>query len=335
MIKFDELKQEFITLRRKVNHGDIFQSLGDLMKESLNKIPPQPLTVVSLPVDGEFALNRIQSYTHEINQLSENEDFDVDSHDFRVKDTDLEIIVEQLANPIAKYRDTGAFFFLSDVIQNDLLTHEQLIWLTDYLISDEQLFAHILEPQNDAIYRRSFSVMVLSLLLFSNRIKASFMSEKQMDRVINQVALYAALERDGRGFINDNGWAHAFTHIGNTVSEIFLMPDLVRADKMFVLGAVLSGYRELSQPLTFGETSRLVEVIIYVANQHDLYADYLLFNLKMWRKDLVTHTPPHTQRQWQQLYNRSQFFHEILLRGKNDVPEAVFDYVNMTKNYLA
>jgi hypothetical protein len=54
-----------------------------------------------------------------------------------------------------------------------------------------------------------------------------------------------------------NGWAHAFTHIGNAVAEIFLMPDLVRADKVFVLGAVLAGYHELSQPLTFGETERL------------------------------------------------------------------------------
>ena len=132
-----------------------------------------------------------------------------------------------------------------------------------------------------------------------------------------------------------SGWAHAFTHIGNAVAEIFLMPDLVRADKVFVLGAVLAGYHELSQPLTFGETERLVEVITHISKQHELYADYLLLTLKMWRKDLVTQTPPKTQQQWQQLYNRSQFFHEILLRGKNEVPEAVFDYVSVTKNYLA
>jgi hypothetical protein len=109
----------------------------------------------------------------------------------------LALIVEQLASPLPKYRDTGAFFFLSDMIQNDLLSEEQLRWLTDYLVSDEQLFAHILEPQNDAIYRRSFSVLVLSLLLFSNRIKTPFMSETQLNHVIDQVALYAALERDG------------------------------------------------------------------------------------------------------------------------------------------
>jgi hypothetical protein len=87
--------------------------------------------------------------------------------------------------------------------------------------------------------------------------------------------------------------------------------------------------------LTFGETERLVEVITHISKQHELYADYLLLTLKMWRKDLVTQTPPKTQQQWQQLYNRSQFFHEILLRGKNEVPEAVFDYVSVTKNYLA
>ena len=104
------------------------------------------------------------------------------------------------------------------MIQNDLLSEEQLRWLTDYLVSDEQLFAHILEPQNDAIYRRSFSVLVLSLLLFSNRIKTPFMSETQLNHVIDQVALYAALERDGRGFIDENGWAHAL-RILETLSQ--------------------------------------------------------------------------------------------------------------------
>lgn len=334
MIELDELKKEFITLRQKVRNGDVFQSLGELMKESLHKMPPQSLTTVSLPVDGEFALKRMQNYTQRADQMTESETA-MEDFDFQVKDADLALIVEQLASPLPKYRDTGAFFFLSDMIQNDLLSEEQLRWLTDYLVSDEQLFAHILEPQNDAIYRRSFSVLVLSLLLFSNRIKTPFMSETQLNHVIDQVALYAALERDGRGFIDENGWAHAFTHIGNAVAEIFLMPDLVRADKVFVLGAVLAGYHELSQPLTFGETERLVEVITHISKQHELYADYLLLTLKMWRKDLVTQTPPKTQQQWQQLYNRSQFFHEILLRGKNEVPEAVFDYVSVTKNYLA
>ncbi|MER2234626.1 MAG: hypothetical protein ABS885_06285, partial [Leuconostoc mesenteroides] len=117
MIELDELKKEFITLRQKVRNGDVFQSLGELMKESLHKMPPQSLTTVSLPVDGEFALKRMQNYTQRADQMTESETATED-FDFQVKDTDLALIVEQLASPLPKYRDTGAFFFLSDMIQN-------------------------------------------------------------------------------------------------------------------------------------------------------------------------------------------------------------------------
>jgi len=334
MTEFEKLKQEFVALRQKVRDGNIFQSLGDLMAEALREMPPKPSTEVILPVDGEYALQRIQEYTHQLDLIAEA-DPDVQHVDFHISDTDLHVITEQLANPQPQYRDTGAFFFLSDMVQNDLLAPEQLRWLTEYLSSDEQLFSHILEPHNDGIYRRSFSVMILSLLLYANRVKKPFLSDSQLDDLIDQVALYAALERDGRGFIGQNGWAHAFTHVGNAAAEIFLMPQLIRADKLFLMSAMLAGFRELSDPLTFGETGRLVEVLSKLAKQHALYSDYMLLTLKNWRKDLVTQTPPKTQARWQQFYNRSQFFHEIILLNPSDVPKAITDYVNETKNYLS
>nr|MWN20581.1 DUF2785 domain-containing protein [Leuconostoc lactis] len=69
------------------------------------------------------------------------------------------------ADTLPKYRDTGAFFFLSDIIQNQLLSESQMRWLITDLVSDEQLFAHIFEVNNAAIYRRSFSVLLVSLLV--------------------------------------------------------------------------------------------------------------------------------------------------------------------------
>ena len=64
---------------------------------------------MSLPVDGEFALKRMQNYTQRADQMTESETATED-FDFQVKDADLALIVEQLASPLPKYRDTGAFF---------------------------------------------------------------------------------------------------------------------------------------------------------------------------------------------------------------------------------
>ncbi|CAM3177740.1 DUF2785 domain-containing protein [Leuconostoc rapi] len=332
MAELEDLQQKMIRLRHKTREGEIFQSLGESIAELVGHLDLVPATSVILPKNDDTVLTYMQMHGQQL------PDDDIPSENLSdesmITDDVLMAIAEQLANPVPKYRDNGAFVFLSDMIQKNLISEKQMSWLTDYFVSDEQLFGHIFERANDGIYRRSFSVLILSLLLFIQRTKKSFLTDKQMSKIINQVALYAILERDTRGFIGTNGWAHAFTHIGNVVAEIMMMPKLVRADKLFVLASMLAGYRELKQPLMMGETERLVEVVIYAANAHRLYCDYVLLTLKLWRKDLVTRQSIATEANWHQLYNRTRFFHAIILSGEQNVPKMIYDYVEQTKGYL-
>lgn len=333
MTELVDLKNKIISLRQQTRRGEIFQSLMPQISFELSQLTIQPSSPVVLPTNGKQFLERVQIYTQQGDLQAESMSNLTNSAG--ISNEDLKLAVEQLANPLPEYRDAGAFLFLSDAIQNDLLLEEQLIWLTDSLSSDEQLFSHILEPENDAIYRRSFSMLILSLLLFTQRTRTKFMTLKQLDHVINQVAIYVMLERDTRGYIGTNGWAHAFTHVGNALAEILMMPQLMRADKLFLLASMLAGYREPKKPLVMGETERLVEVAMYAANAHELYSDYILLTLKLWRKDLVTRRTLKTEAQWHQLYNRSRFFHEIILRGAKNVPKQLYDYADQTKDYLA
>lgn len=332
MMTLSVLQTQFIALKNKTRDGEIFQSLGETMAEILAELSPQPITAVALPVDGEQALIAMRAYSQQLEAAAQAHGGETQL--LPVPDETLRLAVAQLANPLPKYRDTGAFFFLSDIIQNQLLSESQMRWLITDLVSDEQLFAHIFEVNNAAIYRRSFSVLLVSLLLFTQRTKTAFMSDDLLDYVINRVALYAALERDARGFIGTNGWAHAFTHIGNAVNEIMLMPKLMRADKLFLMASMLAGYRELHQPLVMGETDRIAEVALRAAQTHAIYEDYLLLTLKLWRKDLVTRQAPQSEGRWHQLYNRTRFFHAILLTDRQAVPDAVYHYVEQTKDYL-
>ncbi|ADG40488.1 MULTISPECIES: DUF2785 domain-containing protein [Leuconostoc] len=332
MTELEELQQKMINLRHKTREGEVFQSLGEAISEIVGHLDLLPVTPVLTPKNDDEILSYMQMYRQ---QPSEGDVLsDGLSDDTNISDDVLMAIAEQLANPTAKYRDNGAFVFLSDIIQKNLISEAQMSMLANYFVSDDQLFAHIFERANDGIYRRSFSMLMLSLLLFIQRTKKPFLTDIQLSRIIDQVALYAILERDTRGFINTNGWAHAFTHIGNVVSEIMLMPKLVRADKLFVLASMLAGYRELKLPLMMGETERLVEVVIYAANAHRLYCDYVLITLKLWRKDLVTRQNIATEANWHQLYNRTRFFHAIILTGAQNVPKSIYDYVEQTKGYL-
>ncbi|MGX7052239.1 DUF2785 domain-containing protein [Leuconostoc palmae] len=327
-----QLQEQFINIREKTRSGEIFQSLGDKIASVLNDAERDALTDIQLPQNGEAALEIIKRYNRQ--SESSNTDHQNIYNVDMISDNDLLIVVQQLANPLPKFRDTGAFFFISDVIQNDLITEKQMHWLMAYLIDDTRLFGHIFEPNNDAIYQRSFAILVISLLLFTHRTRKSFLTVNELDHVINKVALYAALERDTRGFIGTNGWAHAFTHIANAIAELLMFPHLMRADKLFLLASMLAGYRELQQPLMMGETERIVEVTNFSANKHAVYHDYVLLTLKLWRKDLVTRKPPQDEGRWHQMYNRTRFFNTLMLRGRDDVPEKIYAYIEQTRDFL-
>ena len=83
-----------------------------------------------------------------------------------------------------------------------------------------------------------------------------------------------------------------------------------------------------------GELARMTEVALRAAQTHALYEDYLLLTLKLWRKDLVTRQAPQSEGRWHQLYNRTRFFHAILLAERQAVPDAIYHYVEQTKDYL-
>lgn len=331
MDSLTKIKTSMGQIRLKTQKGLIFESLGDLMLPLRKNLAPSEVTPVMLPDDSQDALTIIEKYQ---DLWAHN-----DEHHFVTNDlsnSDLQLIVKQLASPNEKYRDTGAFFFLSMAIQNDHLSQEQLAWLTAEVIKDDALFSHLMEKPNNASFGRSYHLAILWMLLVKNRTSTrSFISEQLLDRVVDQVALISLIERDTRGFIDGKGWVHIFTHLANVLNELFMLPNLQRADKVYLTATIMTNFRLLDTPLTMGEVGKIVDALINLAQKNQLYADYILLSLKLWRQDIVNEPFIQNRSRWQQMYNRMDFFHEIIVAGADQVPKSIFEYVLTTKNYLS
>ncbi|CAK8054783.1 DUF2785 domain-containing protein [Eupransor demetentiae] len=325
-----EIKSKLAELRDKSQKGLIFESLGELMTAIKDDVSYEKASPVILPDGGAEALEVIESYQEQWSHDKEG------LHRHVIADEDLPLLLNQLASPQPKYRDTGAFFFLGGAVQNGHLTTDQMSWLTSEMVRDDQLFAHLLESQNQAAYQRSYSLALLALLLNENRIaEKPFVSKKLLDHIVDQVALIALMEADTRGFVDQKGWVHIFTHLSNVLNELFHINTLSRADKIFLMAALMANFRSLSTPLTMGEVTRIITTFMDLIKRHDIYAEYFLTNLKLWRKDIVNEPFVQTRQRWQQMYNRMQFFHEIIVCGEKEVPAAIMSYVLTTKNYLS
>ncbi len=88
------------------------------------------------------------------------------------------------------------------------------------------------------------------------------------------------LENDTRGFVANQGWVHAYTHIGNVLDELASDEELLRADKILLMATVIEKFRRLTTPLIYGEPTRLA---VYFADQlleDDVYQQFLLIELR-------------------------------------------------------
>lgn len=316
------VKETVSEARKKLAAGRIYQSLNSQLENLVGRLSKRAKTIVK-PIDGgDAALALIQKTSEKFIQVKK----------VLLTDDQLFEILRQLASTNPAYRDRGAFYFLANLISNKALSREQLRWIANYLVADDRLFSHILEPVNDAVFQRSFSLLLLSQLLTVDN-QLNFIDDQLLGRIIDQTAAYALLEQDGRGFVGEKGWAHAFTNIGNVWDLLCSNPKVKRSDKILLLATQLVGYHNCPIPFVAGEDSRVAAYLANITNLNEIYEDYFLRVLKFWHQGLTAQMTVATEAGWNKIYNRNRLLQSLLLQ-KDSFPTSIVDYIESTRDYL-
>lgn len=319
--KLAQVKAAIYTIRQQLRGGELYQSLPKRLGLLIDQLPTTPATTVQTPDNGDtLAL---------IKQLRSGLD---DGTLTEISDDQLQQLLGQVGSLNPAIRDRGCYYLLNEALQQQLLTVDQLGMIFDRLIQDDMLFDHIDQPTNDAVYRRSFSILLLSVLMYADHAGLSFMTNARLEKVVSQFTVYLLLETDTRGFVGQNGWAHAYTHIGNLIDELADERELARADKLLMLAALIARYQRLDTPLIFGEPERLSTYFALITNKDELYSDYLLMAFKDWHRRMVMQAAPGTEAAWTRVFNRNRLLEAMALH--DDFPTAVVDYLDDELEFL-
>ncbi|WP_203649781.1 DUF2785 domain-containing protein [Secundilactobacillus yichangensis] len=322
--QIDDIREELNEIRKQVNAGELFQSLSGRLESLVNSVKCETtVSDVQLPDDNDG----IRDLLTQLNDQLRDESL------ITVSDQQVLQLVRHIGSPDPNVRDKGIYFLFNDLIQQHLLSDQQMTMVVRYLTSDTVLFAHILEPENDAVYQRAFAVLLLSVMMYADRAGYHFLDQDLVNQVVDQLALYMVLEADTRGFIKTNGWAHAFTHIGNLLDELSEREHLKRADKLFLMAIIIERYKTLDGPLIFGEPQRLAGYLARLTNKNQLYADYFLKQLKHWRQELVVVQQQESQSGWNRIYNRGRLIESMIVR--HDFNDSIMQYLRSVIDFLA
>jgi hypothetical protein len=137
-------------------------------------------------------------------------------------------MLEHIGNTDSELRDSLIYPSLTNLIINDVYPRPELNRMLKVCLDDNHLFYKIGQEDGDAVFTRSFSSLIIAVLLFVN-VQKSFVADEEVDEVATKLIDYVKKEEDVRGFVEGKGWAHSIAHVADTLDELVKQPQLKQA----------------------------------------------------------------------------------------------------------
>lgn len=119
----------------------------------------------------------------------------------------------------SKLRDELIYGTLYQWTLNNRFTTEQLKGLLNISLDMSHLFYRLYEKDEDAVFKRTFSVLIVALIIKEHR-KENFLSENALHEVKDKLIEYMRNEQDVRGYVEVKGWAHSAAHTADALGEL-------------------------------------------------------------------------------------------------------------------
>ncbi|MFC6207456.1 DUF2785 domain-containing protein [Levilactobacillus tongjiangensis] len=314
------LMQELAALNDQVRGGDIYQSLSTRLGKLMDDIHRRRRTAVTLPDDDDGVAAILTGMRH---QLEENVPVTLTGEK-------LDLLLAHLSSTDPKVRYEGINFTVYDALQQDAFDSNQMKVLLESLQNPDGLFNHILEPANVGVFGRAARVAMLAAIL--HFVPTDNYGEQELRHTVLLAGTYICLETDTRGFVNQQGWAHAFSAATDLLAVLAGNESLPRADKLFLMMTLLERIKRLNTPLIYGENDRMATYFVELVNRHPLYEEAFLLSLKQWRQRVALHRRPDTIAGWNRFFNRKRLLDALRLHG--DLPKSIHDYLNSSIDFL-
>lgn len=219
------------------------------------------------------------------------------------------LMIKYIGDIDASLRDDLIFeTFYHWIIVHEYLSEEALKDLIIVLIDEEHLFYNIGLKESDSVFIRSFSSLVLSVIL-SYQKKKPFIDIETFLKLKSALVRYCKLECDFRGYVNEKGWAHSAAHVADALNELAQCAESDEVSHVEILEAIEKIIFNSTYHLCYKEDDRLARVV------HSIYRrEYV-------EKDAII--------QW-----LSNLAHKCDFRGNQEVYVSSLNFRNLNRSFF-
>ncbi|AIQ17731.1 hypothetical protein H70357_14480 [Paenibacillus sp. FSL H7-0357] len=147
-------------------------------------------------------------------------------------------MLEYIGDPDPELRDLLIYpTFYEWISEQQLFTADELRSLLGVLTDERHLFYDIGGSGDQSVFTRTFSVLPAALIIQQHRLQP-FLEEADFMSLKDSLLRYYRTEKDLRGYLEENGWAHAAAHAADALDELVKCPESDAAVQLEVLDAV-------------------------------------------------------------------------------------------------
>lgn len=147
------------------------------------------------------------------------------------------------------------------ILRHNAINQDQLRQLLPIILDEQHMLYNLGEQNTDSVFRRSFSVLLLPLLLIAHRSRP-FLSVPEIHQIKEKLLYYLANEKDRRGFVSEKGWAHAIAHAADALDDLAQCSELNKSDLAEILEAICNVICIQDTVYIHGEDERIVTAVI-------------------------------------------------------------------------
>ena len=192
-------------------------------------------SVVCYEYKLEYRINEAESVLKEKLAAIEKRNY-IMENDNEYMETAIQMM-EHIGSLDPELRDDLIYTIFSHWILEDRFTSEQLAELLNISLDKEHLFYKIEENDQDSVFKRTFSALVIALIIYQHR-KENFLTESMLEKTKNSLLQYMAAEKDLRGYVDIKGWAHSAAHTSDALDEIVQCSFIKKSDIEAVLNVI-------------------------------------------------------------------------------------------------
>lgn len=187
-----------------------------------------------------------------------------------------ESMLFNIGNPDPELRDELIYTtFYYWIIEKKFYSNKELKQILHTVLDDDHLFYMLGNNGDDTVFVRSFSSLLLALLI-ARQFRDDYFSKKDFVYLKKKFFDYYQKEEDHRGYLLKKGWAHSAAHGADVLAELTFIYFIETDDLKTILRLLREKTFTDKYVFVNEEDERMVTAVMRVIESDIIARDYIL-----------------------------------------------------------